>query len=275
MKRYISVFSDSLSHKIQNANQIEQRTNIQIVANIAHYTSNNGLSVSHISQWRVEESFRDLSVNLKFLIPKSRNCVIGVTSTIPNEGKTFCAINLGIILAEGGKKVLIIDADLRNPSLVNETEEIKEKGLSNYLKGEVKSVNDIIHTHKELSNLHYIPTKVADNNIHELLSGAKMQSLVHDLKDEYEFIIIDAPAIGLVSDYLLVSSIIDINLFVLRRKFSKISFIADFDKLRSLKEMNNSYIIFNDALGKDYKYGYYKMYKESNNSHLISHNLSI
>jgi len=111
------VFINSFDDTIQNLGQIEKHTNIRVVASIANYNSKTGLSVTDISQWRVEESFRDLSANLQFLIPKHRNCVIGITSTIPNEGKTFCAINLGIKLSESGKKILIIDTDLRNPSL--------------------------------------------------------------------------------------------------------------------------------------------------------------
>ena len=268
------VFFNSSDDTIQNLSQIEKNTNLEVLASITHSNSKMGSSVSDISAWRAEESFRDLSANLHFVIQKKRNLVIGITSSIPDEGKTFCAINLGIKLAEAGEKILIIETDLRNPSLFNDIEGVKGNGLSNYLEGDVSSVNSIIRTHEKLKNLEFIPSQVLDGNIQELLSGAKMHSLVQDLKYYYDFIILDAPAVGIVSDYLLVMSIIDINLFVIRRKVSKISYIDDFEKLLSRGNMQNGYIIFNDAEGKENIYGYSKKYGETRKSFPISKSLS-
>lgn len=272
------VLVSSFDDTIQNLGQIEEHTNLQVVASIAHFSgSKKHLSPSDISQWRVEESFRDLTANLQYLLHEreSQSRVIGVTSKMPDEGKTFCAINLAIKLAESGRNTLIIDSDLRNPSLVNEVDDIKGNGLSNYLEGKVKSIDSITYTHEKLNNLKYIPTEVADDNIQELLSGIKMQSLVQDLKDKYDYIIVDAPAVGLVSDYLLVSNIIDINLFVIRRKVSKVSFLYEFEKLSSYRNMQNSYIVFNDAIGKEYKYGYSKEYGKAKSSIAVSKSFTI
>ncbi len=268
------VYINSTDDTIQNLGQLEKHTDLQVVASIAHYSSKARLSDAGIAQWSVDESFRDLTANLQFLISKKRNWVIGITSSIPNEGKTFCAINLGIKLSESGKKVLIIDADLRNPSLLDGVKEFKGKGLSDYLEGDDCSVYSIIHKHEKLKNLDYIPSRVIVGNIQELLSGYKMQTLVHDLKDQYDFIILDAPAVGLVSDYLLLSEIIDVNLFVLRRNVSKISFLQDFNKLLTRGKLQNNYIIFNDAAGKEYKYGYSEKYGKSKNSFPVSMTLS-
>ncbi len=268
------VLKDTLDDTIQSVTQIKKNTAIPVIASIAHYTSKSLLSASDLSQWRVEESFRDLSANLQYLIPKNQNWVIGVTSSIPNEGKTFCAINLGIKLAETGKKILIIDADLRNPSLSNDIEEFKGKGLSNYLSGEIDQVNSIIYKHEKLKYLEFIPTQVVEDNIHELLSGSKMQTLINDFKTKYDFVIIDSPAVGLVSDYLLFSSIIDINLFVIRRNVSKVTCLNDFEKLLTNANGQKSFIIFNDAVDKEYKYGYSKKYGKMKSSYLISESLS-
>jgi capsular exopolysaccharide synthesis family protein len=263
---WISIY---ISDTIQNVSQLKEHTDIQVAASIAHYTKS-----KELSNLKVKESFRDLSANLKFVIPKDRSCVIGVTSTIPNEGKTFCAINLGITFAETGKKTLVVDIDLRNPSIVNGKSKIKRKGLSTYLQGDIKSIEEIIYPHDKVSNLQYIPTSIVEGNIHKLLSSEKMTSLILYLRDKYECIILDTPAVGLVSDYLMVTELIDLNLFVVRNKVSKITFLKDFENLNAGDKKKKSYIIFNDTQGKDYKYGYEGKYGVNKEPQLILNYLS-
>ncbi len=260
---------------IENSNQIIANTDIPIIASISHHDSKFKTSDSDVSLWRVKESFRDLYVNLKTVHAKEGCCVLGITSIMPEEGKTFCAINLGITLAEAGKKTLIIDTDLRNPSLINERDKIDGKGLSDYLQGNVSSLDDIIYPHEKLSNLQFIPTAVDNGNILGLLSGSKMKSIFLQLQEKYDYIILDTPAVGLVSDFLLFSEIIDINLFVVRRKIAKIAFLRDFETLMLRGKKKNSYIIFNDALKKDFKHGYGQIYGANRELQFIDDTLTV
>ncbi|MUH35447.1 hypothetical protein D9O36_06315 [Zobellia amurskyensis] len=229
---------------------------------------------SEVSLWKLKESFRDLSTNLK-LVNSSGKGVIGITSILPEEGKTYSAINLGITLAEAGKNIIIVDADLRNPSLVKGIRKIKGKGLSNYLKGELSSVNDIVHSHEKVKNLKFIPTEIVDGNVQELLSGDKMKSLIEKLKLEYDYVILDTPAVGLVSDFLLLLDEMDINLFVVRRNVSKIEFLEDLDNLIPRDKKKKSYIIFNDALKEDHKYGYEAKYGLNKEKQLVDKSFSV
>jgi len=269
----IVFFSDD--DAIENSNQIMNHTDIPVIASIAHHNLKSKTSDSDLSLWRVKESFRDLYVNLKYVHSKDGCCVLGMTSIMPEEGKTFCAINLGITLAEAGKKTLIIDTDLRNPSLVNEIGKINGKGLSDYLQGDLDSLNDIIHSHETLSNLQFIPTTVNNGNILGLLSGPKMKSAFQELKEKYDYIILDTPAVGMVSDFLLFSDEIDINLFVVRRKIAKLAFLRDFEKLMLRGKKKKSYIIFNDTLKKDFKHGYGQMYGTTNERQLVDDTLIV
>ena len=229
---------------------------------------------SEVSLWKLKESFRDLSTNLK-LVNSSGKGVIGITSILPEEGKTYSAINLGITLAEAGKKTIIVDADLRNPSLVKGIRKIKGKGLSNYLKGEINSVNEVVHSHERVSNLKFIPTEIVDGNVQELLSGDKMKSLIEKLKLEYDYVILDTPAVGLVSDFLLLLDVMDINLFVVRRNVSKIEFLEDLDNLIPRDKKKKSYIIFNDALKEDHKYGYEAKYGLNKEKQLVDKSFTV
>ncbi|MGP1991498.1 GumC family protein [Zobellia laminariae] len=229
---------------------------------------------AEVSLWKLKESFRDLTTNLK-LVNSTGKGVIGITSILPEEGKTYNAINLGITLAEAGKKIIIVDADLRNPSLVKGIRKIKGKGLSNYLKGEVVSVNEVIHSHEKVKNLKFIPTEIVDGNVQELLSSEKMNSLIDKLKKEYDYIILDTPAVGLVSDFLLLLDVMDINLFVVRRNVSKVEFLEDLDNLIPRDKKKKSYIIFNDALKEDHKYGYEAKYGLNKEKQLVDKSFSV
>jgi capsular exopolysaccharide synthesis family protein len=263
---------------IENSTQITANTHISLIANITKHDMNSKNRSSSISLWKVKESFRNLSANLQFIRPKKKCCVIGITSIVPKEGKTFCAINLGITFAETGLKTLIIDADFRNPSPVEGIKDIKGKGLSSYLQGDIGNLNDIIYPYSKLKNLKFIPTSVIEgDNIHELLSGEKMKSVIHELSQVYDYIILDTPPVGLVSDFLLFRDEIDINLFVVRRNLAKIGFLKDFEKLIPRDKKKKSYIIFNDAMDKKhrYGYGYGQMYGSNGGPQLIKDSLSI
>jgi capsular exopolysaccharide synthesis family protein len=252
---------------IQNSEQIQANTNIPVIANIANHDKKAKKTNLELSNWKVKESFRDLSANLKFKSNKQGCTILGIASIMPGEGKTFCSVNLGITFAETGKKTIIIDTDLRNPSLMNEFK-FKGKGLSDFLQSDISSVDDIIHPHEKLSNLHFIPTSVVKNDIHALLSSNKMLSLISELKERYDYILIDSPPYGLVSDYVLFSDLIDINLFVVRRKIAKIAFLKDFKKLMAHGKKKKSYIIFNDVMNKEHMYGYGQMYGSTREPHI-------
>lgn len=257
---------------IDNIGQIMARSDIPVIASIVHHDADTKKE-DKVSLWKLKESFRDLSTNLRFASSKEQ-CVFGITSIMPEEGKTYNAINLGITFAEAGKKTLIIDADLRNPSLVKKVGAVEGKGLASYLQGDNNTLSDIIYPHEELKNLQFIPTSMAEGNVHELLSGQRMKSLMLELKLKYDYIILDTPAVGLVSDYMLLSEMIDINLFVVRREIAKIKFLEDLEKLAQ-NDDKKSFIIFNDVLKKDYKYGYEEKYGRNKEEQLVNKSLSV
>ncbi|MEX0287524.1 MAG: GumC family protein [Flavobacteriaceae bacterium] len=260
---------------IHHSGQILANSDIPLIASISYYDSKSKKRGSELALWKVKESFRDLYANLRLIDSKKDCTVLGLTSIMPEEGKTYCAINLGITLAEADKKTLIIDMDLRKPSLVEGIKKVEGRGLSNYLQGEIDDLNKIIYPHESLSKLNYIPTAVAEGNIHELLSGDKIKELLSRLKERYDYIILDTPAVGLVSDFLLFRDEVDINLFVLRRKIAKTGFLEDLESLISREKKKKSYIIYNDTLERDFKYGYGQKYGVNRETQLINETLSV
>ena len=256
---------------IENVNQILRYTEIPVIASIVHDDSAKRTK-SGVTLWKLKESFRDLSTNLRFV--SKEPCVLGMTSIMPEEGKTYTSINLGITFAEAGKKTLIIDADLRNPSLVKGISKIEGKGLANYLQGDIVNIDDIIYPHEEVNHLDFIPTTVVDGNVHELLSGDRIELLIENLKAKYDYVILDTPAAGLVSDFMVLSNLIDVNLFVVRRNIAKTKFLTDLEKMAA-QGKKKSYIIFNDVSKKDYKYGYEEKYGRNKEKQLVNKSLSV
>ena len=269
---WIVLFSSN--DTIENVDQIMANSDIPIIGSIVHHNGKSRKSSLDVGLWKLKESFRDLSINLK-LVTTKKPCIVGITSIMPEEGKTYNAINLGITLAEAGKKTIIVDADLRNPSLVKKMQDVKGKGLSNYLQGDISSITEVIHPHAELENLQFIPTSVVNANVHGLLSGSKMRELLLELEKSYDYIILDTPAVGLVSDFLLLWDVIDISLFIVRRNIAKIKYLEDLEHLIPRDKKKKNYIIFNDALTKDHKYGYDEKYGRNRETQLVNKHLSI
>ncbi len=249
------VFFDKKESPIESRNDLERYSSIPVAASIAHQPSGSTLIDVSGDDWRVEESFRDLNATIQLLVPK-KPLVIGVTSTIPDEGKTFVATNLAITMAKSGKRVLVLDADFRNPSIPVEAESVETKDLSDFLLYKENSISQIIQKHKEIQNLHFIPTFLDESNPHLILSSNKWKALLNEVKNRFDYIVVDSPALGLVSDYLLISNTIDLHLFVVRRKVTKPSFLSELNKLKDTGRLKNLFLIFNDALGKSFKYGY-------------------
>jgi tyrosine-protein kinase Etk/Wzc len=131
------------------------------------------------------------------------------------------------------------------------------KNLSTYLNGWIDSTEMIIQTHQKYKKLDFITTTAASTNPHRYLQNPKFEFMIIGLKDEYDHIIIDCPAVGLVSDYLLLFHLADIHLFVLRHKFSKKSYLDEIEKFKEKGHVENLYLVFNGVPGKKLKHGYF------------------
>jgi len=244
------IFSDHSMDSIQQADQIVEYSGIPLLTQIG--TFNNSLSTlaNYKTDWDKEETFRDLSATLQYMIPDQENNVIGITSFAQGEGKTFCALNLAANYAKAGKKTLLIDLNFRNPVLARGLLLQDVFDLKHYLMESTVSVEKVTQEHQEIPNLSYIITKSAESNPHVLLSNNRLNTLISALKYEYDYIVIDTPAVGLVADYLLIAKYTDINLFITRKGISKIAQIDELETLVQKGMMKNPFIIFNGTSKK-------------------------
>ncbi|WP_256758983.1 CpsD/CapB family tyrosine-protein kinase [Cohnella sp. WQ 127256] len=162
----------------------------------------------------ITESYRSLCTNIHYASVEKQVKTIMVTSTFPNEGKSTTISNLGISYAQAGKKVLLIDADLRNPTLHRVFHASNRLGLSNLLVNQCK-IEDVIMD-VLIPNLNLIPGGQLLPNPAELLDSSSMEVLLSQLKPLYDIILIDSSPILAVSDSMVLSSKCEGVLFIVK-----------------------------------------------------------
>ena len=207
------------------------------------------------------ESLRTLRSSLEFSMDENSNPIIGVSGLIPGVGKSFISVNLAALYAGLGKKVLLIDADLRKGRLHKEFGIKRGKGLSQILLHTATTEEVISST--EVENLDIIPCGMVPSNPSELLGSKRYSELIEELKSKYDLIIIDTPPIMLVTDAALACRVAAQIVMVI--EYNKHSIDAIQDGMKQLLKGNTSahasFVInkyehgHNDGYG--YKYGKY------------------
>ncbi len=248
---------------LSGVKMLEASTDIPILAQIAADPEAKKSDTIVATHWQAKESLRDLHANIKFFMPDYWQKVTAITSTVPGEGKTFTAANLALSMASAGNDVLLIDADFRNPQLSKHLGIKPTQNLSSYLNGWVTHPSEIIQNHDKYPKLDFITTHAATTNPHRLIQNPRFEFLVLSLKDEYDHIILDCPAVGLVSDYLLMSHLVDIHLFVMKHKVSKASYVEGIEKFKAKGKIENLYLVLNGVPGKQLKHGYFSYDSDS------------
>lgn len=160
----------------------------------------------------ITEQFRTIRTNIQFSMPDQELKTILVTSSIPGEGKTTNTANLGVVFAQEGKKILIVDADMRKPTLHHTFNLFNVVGLSNILTKQSSFQVAIQYT--DIENLHIIPSGPIPPNPSELLSSKNLEMFISEVKQEYEIILFDAPPLLSVTDAQILSNKCDGTLLI-------------------------------------------------------------
>ena len=176
----------------------------------------------------VSEVFRTLRTNIQFMNTNNKLKTLLVTSTLPNEGKSWVTANLAVTFAQAGKKVVLVDADMRKGRQYTIFEVSPRPGLSNYLSGfdintGEETSEDLANyiQETEIPNLYIIPAGNIPPNPSELLISTKMVSLLDRLKEICDLVIIDGTPCELVTDSIILSRIVDSTVIVTAHKQTK------------------------------------------------------
>ncbi|MEL7339735.1 MAG: polysaccharide biosynthesis tyrosine autokinase, partial [Bacteroidota bacterium] len=212
----------AVDRRVMDVEQIGQRVEATVLGHILHAPP----EVEEGNLWADEdamaiaENFRYLFVNLQFMAFEKSCRVIAVTSTVPNEGKTFCAVNLAQVMAANGQKVLLIGADIRKPRVHKYIDVNNKIGLSTFLADQA-SVDQVVQDTSQ-PRLKCIASGPVPDNPAILLDGDRLPYLLQAVQHDFDYVIVDTPPSGLFADYLQIARHADINLYIVRQRHSKI-----------------------------------------------------
>lgn len=204
------------------------------------------------------EAYRLLRTNILFALPDEGSCrVIGITSALGGEGKSTTALNLSYVLAEAGKRTLLVEADMRLPTIARRLKLEKGVGLSHLLAGLCTGEEAIRQSElKEL--LWVLPSGDIPPNPSELLGSAQMKSSLAALSQDFDFIVLDLPPIGEVSDALVVSPLTSGMLLVVRQNYATRTAVAEAMRQLQYAQAKVLGFVLTCAGGHGGKYGTYK-----------------
>ena len=216
------------------------------------------------------EAYRVLSANVRFTLARERGKVLLVTSSSPNEGKTTTACNMACAYAQMGMKVLLIDADLRKPSVAQKMRIYNKRGLSNFL-GEDEGLLEVTQQIKGVSGLYVIPSGSYDGDSLSLLSSERMQFLISQAEQKFDFIILDSPPVGGFADTLILSSLVSSTLIVAdeaKLQISKIRYTLE--QLMRIKSTAVGFLLLNSTNPLVTDTAYEKHYKRKGSANFIN-----
>jgi tyrosine-protein kinase Etk/Wzc len=256
-----------LNNTVQNRQQIESLAQVSVLAEIGELRKKGNLPVPSIipmaSRSAVAEQFRSLRTNLQYL--GDGHCrVVLCTSSIGNEGKSFVSTNLATSLAYADKRVVLVGLDLRKPSLHERLEVSNDKGVTNYLIGQ-SSAAQLIQISPVHKGLHVITSGPIPPNPSELLGNGRLPELLAALREDYDYIILDSPPYGLVTDAALISAYADATLYLVRYNYTLIDHLHNIRELHRSRRFRNLSVVYNGinyggtygGYGYGYGYGYY------------------
>lgn len=244
---------DFVDSSITNKDDIENKTKAPLLGMIANGSKNSKLVMLEAPNSAISESFKFARINLQYFHQDADSKIIGVTSSISGEGKTFCSINLSSAYADAGQKTLFICGDLRKPR-VNEYFNIRGVGIADVVTGRL-SLDEVIQPGHQ--NLDVIGTGDPINDPIKLFESEKMDDIMTELRQRYDTIVMETPPIAYVADYFVLLKYFDVNLFIVRYKYTNKNILQGINDLHSNNKIKNLNILFNDVkYSGDYGYGY-------------------
>lgn len=250
---------DAMNNRVLRRSDVEEATQIPILGEVvkSRQMDADNLVFKPRMQSVVGEQIRALRTNLQFLrSDPEQSQVLLFTSSISGEGKSFVSLNLGASLALVGKSTVILEMDMRKPKLHKSLHMENRAGLSNYLIGEA-TVDELLHPVLGYENYYIITAGPLPPNPAELLSSPRLAQLFKELKERFDYVLVDSPPVGLVTDSQLIAPFADATMFLIRHDHTPKNYIKMVDTLYKEHRFQKLSIILNGVgEGESYYYSY-------------------
>lgn len=255
-----------LNTRVRRKEDISRYTQVPIAGEISHNTKKETLVVSPESRSAIAEQFRALRTNLSFYLPRPDQKTILLTSSMSGEGKSFVALNMSMIFAVSGKRVVLMEMDLRKPNISVKLDKSNNLGFTNYIINSDLAPTDILTPSGTHENLFLIASGPIPPNPAETILSHRLDELMQYLKEQFDYVIIDAPPVGLVTDAQLLAKYADLSLYLVRQGYTYKNQLQIVEDLYRTEKMKQLALLVNDidpksgygyGYGHGYGYGYY------------------
>ena len=243
--------------KFSSREELEQITRIPILGEVCVNYSKERVVVKEGDTSSIAELFRLMRTNLQFLLTGKNDKVILLTSSVSGEGKSFVSVNLSISLSLLKKRTIIIGLDIRNPQLAEYMNIRSRLGMTNYLASEDINIDDIIVPSNINPMLDVIVAGPIPPNPAELLLNQRLDNLFKELRERYDYIIVDSAPVGMVSDTFSLTRIADTTVYVCRANYTQRDHIRYCNSIVAEERLRNVSLVINATTAKQgYGYGY-------------------
>ena len=248
------MIKSALNNKVETQDDIERLTDVPVLGKILHNKYKTSNVMLEFPKSNIAESYRALRTNLDFYVRGGQKKVIMVTSSMEGEGKSFIALNIAMSYAQLGRKTILLDFDMRKRKIFFDEKGEPKEGLSSYLINNANLGDIIIKSPHE--KLDYILSGVIPPNPTELMALDKTEKLITQLKNDYDYIVMDTTPLARVTDAYLLINHAEVKVMVARYNFTikKVFFLV----MKDLKQKNIDHvcIVLNDNRFNRDQYGY-------------------
>ncbi|MEN9333682.1 MAG: hypothetical protein RLY35_862 [Bacteroidota bacterium] len=244
--------------RIENTKELKIITRLPVIGGVPFYEQASDFPIAIVKSPRsnISESFRSIRTNLQFILNGEGSKVILVSSLHPGEGKTFVTVNIAATLAKADKRVVILDFDLHKPRIHKVFGLTKKDGISNYLVGQKHWKDSLIH--HEIKNLDFILSGPIPPNASELILSQKIDTLLDDLKESYDYILIDTPPLALITDALVLMSKVNLSFCVLNTQKATKQGVKFLEDTFTQNDISHVSLLLNNIKQNRWKYYYAK-----------------
>lgn len=253
------VLKELLNNTVRSTKDVEKNSPFPLIGAIRHTKSTDPLLVAKNPRSAFTEMFRVIRTRIEFIVKRKTNIIMMVTSTESGDGKSYFSINLAAIYAMASKRTILVDMDIRKPSINQRFNIVQPNGVTNYLIDQNSLDEVIIHIPKVDFDL--LPAGSIPPNPGELIRSDKLIEMFDELRKRYDYIIVDTSPIGMVTDAYSLASLSDVNLFVVRNGKTNKSFFKKLTAQLKLDNIPHMFTIINDVVDDGSRYSKYKLYK--------------